>query len=374
MTTFTAGTLRQRADYKSFEPSPLNRDWSFSSPRLMESLSKADRQLGRLDMFSEYVPNIDLFIQMHVAKEATQSSKIEDTKTEIEEAFLPEEDVAPERRDDWQEVHNYITAMHQSLEALSDLPFSNRLLCNAHQQLMQGVRGEHKTPGEFRRSQNWIGGSSPSNARFVPPYHENLAELMGDLEMFAHNRELHLPPLLKIALMHYQFETIHPFLDGNGRIGRLMIPLFLISEDILKQPVLYISDFLERNRDEYYQRLTRVRSENELEDWLIFFLDGIAETAEKGVKTFDKILQFQRQWADEIRSWKAQSSAGLLLLEALFTNPVTNASRAATATKVSLPTVYKLLERFRTEGLLIEITGAKRNKLFIFQPYLNLFK
>lgn len=374
MTTFTAGTLRQRADYKSFEPSPLNRDWSFSSPRLMESLSKADRQLGRLDMFSEYVPNIDLFIQMHVAKEATQSSKIEDTKTEIEEAFLPEEDVAPERRDDWQEVHNYITAMHQSLEALSDLPFSNRLLCNAHQQLMQGVRGEHKTPGEFRRSQNWIGGSSPSNARFVPPYHENLAELMGDLEMFAHNRELHLPPLLKIALMHYQFETIHPFLDGNGRIGRLMIPLFLISEDILKQPVLYMSDFLERNRDEYYQRLTRVRSENELEDWLIFFLDGIAETAEKGVKTFDKILQFQRQWADEIRSWKAQSSAGLLLLEALFTNPVTNASRAATATKVSLPTVYKLLERFRTEGLLIEITGAKRNKLFIFQPYLNLFK
>lgn len=374
MVTFTAGTLRQRTDYKSFEPSPLNRDWSFSSPRLMESLSKADRQLGRLDMFSEYVPNLDLFIQMHVAKEATQSSKIEDTKTEIEEAFLPEEEVSPERRDDWLEVNNYITAMRQSLDSLGDLPFSNRILCNAHQQLMQGVRGEHKTPGELRRSQNWVGGSSPSNARFVPPYHENLPELMGDLEMFAHNRELHLPPLLKIALMHYQFETIHPFLDGNGRIGRLMIPLFLISEDILKQPVLYISDFLERNRDEYYQRLTRVRSENALEDWLIFFLDGVAETANKGVKTFDQVLQFQRQWTDEIRSWKAQSSAGLLLLDALFTNPVTNASRAATATKVSLPTVYKLLERFRTEGLLVEITGAKRNKLFLFQPYLNLFK
>lgn len=325
-------------------------------------------------MFSEYVPNLDLFIQMHVAKEATQSSKIEDTKTEIEEAFLPEEEVSPERRDDWLEVNNYITAMRQSLDSLGDLPFSNRILCNAHQQLMQGVRGEHKTPGELRRSQNWVGGSSPSNARFVPPYHENLPELMGDLEMFAHNRELHLPPLLKIALMHYQFETIHPFLDGNGRIGRLMIPLFLISEDILKQPVLYISDFLERNRDEYYQRLTRVRSENALEDWLIFFLDGVAETANKGVKTFDQVLQFQRQWTDEIRSWKAQSSAGLLLLDALFTNPVTNASRAATATKVSLPTVYKLLERFRTEGLLVEITGAKRNKLFLFQPYLNLFK
>jgi Fic family protein len=374
MLTYTAGTQRQRTDYRSFEPHLLNREWSFNSRRLIESLSKADRQLGRLDMFSEYVPNLDLFIQMHVVKEATQSSRIEDTKTEIEEAFLPEDEIAPERRDDWQEVSNYIIAMHQSIGDLTTLPFSTRLLCSAHKELMQGVRGERKTPGEYRRSQNWIGGSSPSNARFVPPIHDNVPEYMGDLELFAHNKELHIPPLLKIALMHYQFETIHPFLDGNGRIGRLMIPLFLISEGILKKPVLYISDFLERNRDEYYQRLTDVRTQNDIEGWLIFFLDGIAETADKGVRTFDQILQFQRQWTETIRAWKSQSKAGLLLLEALFSKPVTSAAGVAEVTQVSMPTVYKLIERFCKAELLVEITGAKRNKLFVFQPYLNLFK
>lgn len=374
MLTYTSGCLRQRIDYKSFEPTLLNRSWNLSSSHLIESLSKADRQLGRLDMFSEYVPDLELFIQMHVVKEATQSSKIEDTKTEIEEVFLLKEEIAPERRDDWQEVNNYITAMRESIAALDVLPFSNRLLCEAHSQLMQGVRGESKTPGEYRRSQNWIGGSNPSNARFVPPFHENILELMGDMELFAHNRDLHLPPLLKIALMHYQFETIHPFLDGNGRIGRLMIPLYLISEGILKQPVLYISDFLERNRDEYYQRLTRVRMENAMEDWLIFFLDGVTETAAKGVETFDQILQFQRHWEDQIRGWKSQSGSALLLLNALFCNPVVTAARATAATKVSPPTTYKLLERFCNAGLLREVTGAKRNRLFYFQPYLDLFK
>lgn len=325
-------------------------------------------------MFSEYVPNLDLFVRMHVTKEATQSSKIEDTRTEIEEAILPEEEIESERRDDWREVNNYIHAMSLAMSRLQELPFSNRLLREAHATLMQGVRGERKTPGDYRRSQNWIGGSNPGNARFVPPTHENVPEMMGDLELFAHNEDLHLPPLLKAGIMHYQFETIHPFLDGNGRIGRLMIPLYLVSKGILQQPVLYLSDFLERNREEYYERLTRVREKNELEGWLHFFLDGITETAKKGVETFDRILQFQRTWESEIQGWGRQATSGYALFRHLFNHLCVDAQKVAAAAQVSQPTAYKLVERFVSAGLLREITGAKRGKLFVFEPYVKLFR
>ncbi len=374
MQSFQAGRWVKRNGYESFEPAPINRPWRIDEPRILESLSRADRQLGRLDMFSEYVPNLDLFVQMHVTKEATQSSKIEDTRTEMEEAVLPEEEISPERRDDWREVNNYIRAMGEATAGLQSLPFSNRLLRGAHAVLMEGVRGERKTPGEFRRSQNWIGGSNPGNARFVPPTHESVPELMGDLELFAHNRDLHLPPLIKAAIMHYQFETIHPFLDGNGRIGRLMIPLFLLSEGILKQPVLYLSDYLERHRDEYYERLTRVRQENAICDWLLFFLDGMTETAKHGVETFDRILQFQRHWETAIQNWKPQGTSGLALFRHLFTHSCVNAQQVAAAASVSAPTAYKLIDRFTDCGLLTEVTGARRGKLYLFEPYLNLFR
>lgn len=374
MNSYQSGTWIKRDGYRSFEPSLINRPWRIDEPRVLEALSRADRQLGRLDMFSEYVPNLDLFVQMHVTKEATQSSRIEDTHTEIEEAILPEEEIAVERRDDWREVNNYIRAMRQAVDGLKTLPFSNRLLCDAHAVLMEGVRGDRKTPGEFRRSQNWIGGSNPGNARFVPPFHENVPDLMSDLELFAHNDELHLPPLLKVGIMHYQFETIHPYLDGNGRIGRLMIPLFLLFQGILKQPVLYLSDYLERHREEYYDRLSRTRRENDLSGWLLFFLDGITETAKHGVETFDRILKFQAHWEKEIHAWKPQATAGLLLFRHLFTHPWVNAQQVAEAASVSLPTAYKLIERFLAHKLLREITGAKRDRIFLFEPYLQLFR
>lgn len=325
-------------------------------------------------MFSEYVPNLDLFVRMHVAKEATESSRIEDTQTEMEEALLPKEEIGDERRDDWQEVNNYINAMDTAISKLSELPFSMRLLREAHSILMSGVRGESKTPGEFRRSQNWIGGSNPGNARFVPPTHENVPELMGDLELFSHNQELHLPPLLKVAIMHYQFETIHPFLDGNGRIGRLMVPLYLVSQGILKKPVLYLSDYLERNREEYYERLTRVRNENAIDDWLHFFLDGLSETAARGVETFNQILQFKNHWETEISAWKPHATSGLSLFQFLFSNIWVNAHAVSKAADISQPTAYKLIERFVECGLLREMTGAKRGRLFLFEPYLKLFK
>ena len=373
MNSYQSGTLIRRAGFHSFEPSKIDRPWRFDDPLVQEALSRADRHLGRLDMFSEYVPNLDLFIQLHVTKEATKSSKIEDTKTEIEEALLPEEEIEAERRDDWHEVNNYIHAMRHSMEALDRLPFSTRLLREAHSVLMTNVRGAEKMPGEYRTSQNWIGGSNPGNARFVPPDQANVPELMGDLETFAHNDSLHLPPLLRIGIMHYQFETIHPFLDGNGRIGRLMIPLFLISSGILKQPVLYLSDFLERNRDEYYERLTRVRNHNDLNGWLHFFLDGVTETAKNGVETFNRILQLKHHWDAEIASWKTRSDAGKLFTH-LFTNPWVNAAQVGATCSVSPATAYKLLERFVNCGLLVETTGAKRGKLYLFEPYISLFR
>lgn len=374
MKHYQSGTLIERANYKSFEPSEINRAWEISSPKVLQALSVADRNIGRLDMFSEYIPDLDLFVEMHVTKEATQSSKIEDTQTEMEEALLPIEEISLERRDDWEEVRNYIAAMNESVASLEDLPFSNRLIKSTHRRLMQGVRGETKTPGEYRMSQNWIGGSSPSNARFVPPFHDNVAALMGDLELFAHNLDIHIPPLIKVAIIHYQFETIHPFLDGNGRVGRLLIPLFLISESILKKPVLYVSDFLEKNRTEYYQRLTDVRDNNDLEGWLIFFLNGVSETARKGVDTFNNVLQFQKQWVADISSWTSQSSFGLALFNELLRNPIVNAQMVADVIDASMPTAYKLLDKFVDCGLLKILNEGKRNRLFICAPYLEIYK
>ena len=374
MQNFSSGHNMKQMGYHSFEPAPINRAWLIDSPRIIEALSRADRHLGRLDMFSEYVPNLQLFIQMHVTKEATLSSRIENTQTEIEEAILPEEEIAMERRDDWREVNNYIDAMNEGIVALEKLPFSNRLLKEAHGTLLQDARGKHKMPGEFRTSQNWIGGSSPSNARFVPPAHENVPELMSDLERFAHNDELHLPPLIKVALMHYQFETIHPFLDGNGRIGRLMITLYLVSMGILKKPVLYLSDYLERNREEYYERLTRVREQSAIEDWLLFFLDGVTETAKKSVQTFDQILNFQKEWEQRIQGWAKHSANGTALFRYLFQHPAVNAQGVAEAVGVSSPTAYKLVQHFVEQGLLREITGAKRGKFYLFGPYLELYR
>jgi Fic family protein len=374
MNTFKSGQhIKRDGGFRSFEPSLINRSWLIDNPSVIDALSKADRQLGRLDMFSQYVPNLSLFVQMHVTKEATKSSRIEDTRTEINEAILPEEEVDPERRDDWREVNNYISAVSQAQNALDSLPFSLRLLRQAHETLLKGARGDDKLPGEFRTSQNWIGGSNPGNARFVPPAHENVLELMSDLERFAHNEDIHLPPLIRVAIMHYQFETIHPFLDGNGRIGRLMIPLYLISQDILKAPVLYLSDFLERHRQEYYDRLTAVREKNDIAGWLLFFLDGISETAAKGVITFDNILRFKQYWDVEIPQWKRHSTAGATLFQYLFTHPWVNASIVADVTGVSSPTGYKIIEQFCNCGLLVETTGAQRGRNYIFDPYLQLF-
>ena len=214
MESFVSGKYVNQGYYKSFQPNAINKEWILNNMNVIQLLSKADRQLGRLDMYSEYV-NIDLFIRMHIAKEATQSSKIEGTQTNIEEAFLNKEEIAYEKRDDWEEVQNYISAMNEAVKLLHRLPFSSRLIKQTHKILLQGVRGEHKLPGEYRSSQNWIGGASINDAVFIPPVHNSINELISDLEFFANNEIDSLPDLIKIAIIHYQFETIHTFLDGN---------------------------------------------------------------------------------------------------------------------------------------------------------------
>lgn len=373
MKNFKAGKYINRGHYESFEPNLLNREWQLDDLKIIELLSKADRLLGRLDMYSEYIPNIDLFISMHVTKEATQSSRIEGTQTRIEEALMDKKNVPVEKRDDWEEVQNYIAAMSTAIQKLEKLPFSSRLIRSTHGVLMQGVRGEHKQPGEYRRSQNWIGGANITEAVFVPSIHENISELMGDLENFMHNEDLHLPDLIKIAIMHYQFETIHPFLDGNGRVGRLLITLFLVSCGILKQPTLYLSDFFEKNRTEYYDCLMRVRLNDDLSGWIRFFLRGVIETAKSSIQTFDGILKLRKEVDDMLQAMGARSVNAQKVVNHMYKRPLISAERASEVADVSKPTAYKTIKLLEKQGILHEITGAERNRLYIFKDYLNLF-
>lgn len=374
MKSFKAGNYISQGTYKSFQPNQINKNWIIEDMEVLNLLSQADRQLGRLDMYSEYIPNIDLFISMHVLKEATQSSKIEGTKTNIEEVLLDREDVNDEKRDDWEEVHNYIEALNSAIKSLEKLPFSSRLIKATHKILLQGVRGKHKLPGAFRTSQNWIGGASINDATFVPPIHTTVNELMGDLENFAHNEEIFFPDLLKIALIHYQFETIHPFLDGNGRVGRLMITLYLVEKGILKKPILYLSDFLERNRLLYYDNLTRVRIKDDISQWFKFFLVGVIETTKNGINTFDSILKLQKEIDTKLQSLGRRSHNAQIVINHLFQRPIIDSHKVKNLTNLSSPSVYKLIEELEKLEILKEITGAKRGKTYLFKEYIDLFK
>ncbi len=340
---------------------------------ILNLLSRADRQIGRLDMFSQHIPNVELFISMHILKEATKSSKIEGTQTNISEALLDKEDLAVEKRDDWDEVNNYILAMNHAIKALDTIPFSLGLIKETHKILMTGVRGGYKLPGELRRSQNWIGGATINDARFIPPVHTSVGELMSDFEKFVHNEDLLLPDLLKVALMHYQFETIHPFLDGNGRIGRLLITLYLVDKGILNQPVLYLSDYFERNRLLYYDNLMNVRTKNDLKQWFRFFLAGVLETAAKGIMTFDSILNLKSEIESRIQHSSNRSQSIFKVMDALYHKPVTNPVQAAEIAGVSTSTGYKIIDEMVEMNILNEVTGGRRGKIYMYNQYISLF-
>jgi Fic family protein len=370
---FKSGVWRQQYQYKSFEPVPVNVQWQWENPQINALLERATKALGELNAFSLIVPDIDLFIQMHIAKEAQTSSRIEGTQTQLDEALMPEAQIAPEKRDDWQEVRNYVSAMNEAVDELTRLPLSNRLLKQTHNTLMSGVRGKTKQPGEFRISQNWIGGSSLADAAFIPPHQEKVPELMGDLEKFWHNEAVTVPHLIRIAISHYQFETIHPFLDGNGRIGRLMIPLYLISHGLLEKPSLYMSDFFERNRASYYDALMGVRISHDLTHWLLFFLNGMEQTAIKGREVFRKILQLREEIQSIVLNMGKRAELANRLLKLLYQNPIQTSQSIQSNLDIVPATANSLLRDFVRNGILIEVTGQQRKRVYVMQRYLEVF-
>ncbi|MGB4448263.1 MAG: Fic family protein [Cloacibacterium sp.] len=373
MENFKAGNYINQGYYKSFQPNFINKDWLINDLEILSLLSKADRNIGKLDTYSQYV-NVDLYISMHIVKEATQSSKIEGTQTNMEEAFLDKEDVSLENRNDWEEVQNYISAMKSAIKDLESLPISSRLIKKTHKTLLSGVRGEYKLPGEYRKSQNWIGGATINDAVFIPPIHTSVDELMSDLEKFANDEMNYLPDLLKIAIIHYQFETIHPFLDGNGRIGRLLIPVYLVSKEILSSPILYLSDFFEKNRTIYYDNLMRVRTHNNLKQWLKFFLVGVIETSKKGVETFDGILKLQKEIDEKLHSFKGKTDDARKIISILYQNPIIDAQKVEKIIAKSHMSAYKQISILENLEIIKEITGGQRGKIYAFQDYLKLFK
>jgi len=371
---FKSGIYRQQYQYKDFLPAKINHEWTWEDPRINVLLEKATKSLGELNAFTLIVPDVDLFIRMHIIKEANTSSRIEGTKTEMDEVLLDEKEIKPERRDDWHEVQNYIKAMNTAIEKLKTLPLSLRLLCETHAILMQGVRGKRKTPGEFRRSQNWIGGASLADAVFIPPHHNDLPELLGDLEAFWHNENIQVPHLIRIALSHYQFETIHPFLDGNGRIGRLLITLYLVSHGLLARPSLYLSAHLEKHRTAYYDALSRVREANDLGHWCRFFLQAIVETAESGKETFRRILAMRQELDRQVVTLGRRAENARKLIVHLYRHLVVSVNQVADLLGIQYQAANNLVQSLIELGVLKEITGYQRNRIFLFKKYLDVFE
>ncbi len=372
---FKSGSYKKGYQYRSFSPEKINHSFYWTDAVINELLEKAALKLGELNSFSRFVPDIDMFIMMHITKEAVVSSRIEGTRTNIEEAFSEANEINPERRDDWREVNNYVKAINTSIDELRTLPLSSRLLRNAHKMLLSSVRGEHKNPGEFRRSQNWIGGANLSDAMFVPPFYEELPELLSDLELFLHNNEISIPHLIRIAIAHYQFETIHPFLDGNGRVGRLLITLYLVANGILEKPLLYLSDFFEKNKTLYYDNLTLVRAKNDLGQWLKFFLAGVTETAENSIETLRQITELKTALEKHIvGNMGKRSKQGHDFLHLLFKKPVVNMKEVRNMTNLSPKACGDLVKYFVEHRILVETTGFQRNRTFVFAEYVKIFR
>ena len=371
VTTSTLGDEKVRA----FVPEPLPPRPPLSiDTRLREKLDAALLAVGRLDSVTTLLPDTHLFLYMYVRKEAVLSSQIEGTQSSLSDLLLFEADEAPGvPLDDVREVSNYVAAMDHGLERIHNgFPLSNRLIREIHAILLSKGRGSEKSPGEFRRSQNWLGGTRPGNARFVPPPPDRVGACMSDLEKFLHGHPEKTPTLVKAALAHVQFETIHPFLDGNGRVGRLLITLLFCVEKVLRDPLLYLSLYLKRHRDEYYRLLDTVRRDGDWEKWVGFFADGVIESSRGAVDTAQRLVETARQDRDRIHGLGRGASTALRVHHALQQQPVSNSATVVSKTGISLPSVLKALDSLQKIGIVTELTGRKRSRVFSYAGYVKI--
>lgn len=372
---FKSGTFTKHDGYKAFLPSTINHSWEWEDTEMNLLLEKASAELGGLNSYADLIPDIDLYIAMHIFTEANKSSKIEGTKTSIEEDLSDIEDIDPEKRDDYIEVQNYIYALNYGIKRITkeDFPLCSRLIREIHKKLLTGARGEYKTPGEFRTSQNWLGGTRPGNAVFVPPHVDYLNELLSDFEKFIHEEDTQVPHLIKIALLHYQFETIHPFLDGNGRIGRLLIPLYLLDKKVLDKPCFYISDYLEKHRKEYFEALDRVRLNNDITYWVKFFLEATIVTAQNAKNKFKAVVNLIEQYRKRLTQFSGKIQNHQVILRTFYSNPIQTSKRIQEQTGIGQVTVDKSIKQMLDAKILYETTGNNRNRKFILGKYIQIF-
>jgi len=375
--TRTGQYIMQPQGYSAFIPAPFPPESGIDIDNEMQAfLSKADRALGRLDGSIQTLPNPDLFVFMYVRKEAVLSSQIEGTQASINDVLEVEAEVFdPRRPRDVREVLNYVRAMNYGLERLQTLPLSIRLICEIHEHLLRNVRGRNRQPGEIRTSQNWIGpqGCTINTATFVPPPPGEIVTALGALETFLHS-EKQMPTLIEIGLAHAQFETVHPFLDGNGRVGRLLITFLLCQKTILTRPVLYISHYFKKHRTQYYELLQATRDHGDLENWLKFFLAGIAEVSNEATETARRIVALREEHRQLITGHFGRVAGNaLMVLERLFQSPIVTVNEVADLLEVTYPSANNLVRQFMEHGLLGEITGQARNRRFRYGSYIELF-
>ena len=360
------------AAYKSFRPSPLPPEIEMDA-EMIELLTSATKSLSALDTMSTYIPNMNLFVSMYVRKEALLSSQIEGTQATLEDVLDPM--VEKNANQNVADVINYIKATEYALERIKTLPLCSRLIKETHEVLLGGVRGEEKNPGQFRISQNWIGaqGSSLKNARYIPPNVEDMTEAISDLEKYINSDDT-LDVLIQAALIHYQFETIHPFLDGNGRVGRLLITLFLMEKKALNSPALYISYYLKKNRIEYYDRMSEVRNKDNYEQWIKFFLRAVAESSDEAVDTIKKLSDLHNKNVELISDMGRASKTAQIIFDYLEKNPIIDIRKTAEELGMSFNTVCGAVKRFEENGILKQTNNATRNRVFAYEDYLEILR
>lgn len=365
--------LSGEAQYKSFIPSELPFKLTLNDS-LQDLLSKADLALGRLDGIGELLPDVDFFILMYVRKEATLSSQIEGTQATFSDLLKAESKLEnAEIHNDVDEIQNYIESVNYGLKRLNTFPLSLHLIKEIHEKLLKGVRGENKTPGEFRRSQNWVGGSSINYATFIPPPVAEMNQSLHNLEKFIYDKSP-LPILIKTGIIHSQFETIHPFLDGNGRIGRLLITFYLCQKGILKKPMLYLSEYFKKNRQSYYERLNDVREKDDIEGWLRFFLEGVRVTSDNAVETVRRINEMRNSDLEKVIKKGVSKEKSIILFNHLYRSPYVNIKSVEKLTASKNPTAIGIVNNFVDLDILKEVTGKKRNKVFVYDRYLKMFE